>query len=119
MMSLIREAVEDIGHRIKQELGKIGDALDAPGSAILPSTKAGYRTASSFCARARRLATLDTCQCDPRAVVTLRSFRDRVIAPIVIAPSARSDRNSGSRLLARSSAAATTEVRPASPACWI
>ena len=75
-----------------------------------------YCTASSFCARASRLATLETCQRDPRDVGIFRSFSDRVIAPIVIAPSARKVRSRGSSSRACSSAAAISDVRPASPA---
>jgi hypothetical protein len=41
------------------------------------------------------LATLEICQRDPRCAGILRSFSDRVIAPIVIAPSARSIRRIG------------------------
>ena len=48
-----------------------------------PTIKRSYRTASSFCARASRFMTLDTCHRDPRGVRTLRSFRAVVMAPML------------------------------------
>ena len=42
--------------------------------------KGRLATASIFCARARRMATLETCQREPRVVGIFRSFSDRVTA---------------------------------------
>src|SRR4051794_32837293 len=60
--------------------------LDSPGGAtvrLFPVYKNPQRAASSFCARASRLATLDTYQRDPRGVGIFRSLSERVIAPMV------------------------------------
>jgi hypothetical protein len=81
-----------------------------------PPIKGLYRTCSSLCGRASRLATLEICHREPRVVGILRSFSERVTAPIVIAPSARSIRRIGSMLLACSSAALIRAMRPTSPA---
>jgi hypothetical protein len=65
---------------------------DSAGSApsYFPSIKAKpalYRSSSSFCARARRAVTLDTCHRAPRGVGIFRSVSAFEIAANVIVPS--------------------------------
>ena len=52
----------------------------------LPSIKRAYRNAPSFCARASRFITLETCQRAPRRVGIFRMFKAVAIAAKVIAP---------------------------------
>ena len=78
----------------------------APGKQI-----ASVSFRASECVR-EGLAVLETCQCDPRDVRTCRSFNATVIAPMLLAPSARIERRRGSKPRAYSSAVACETARP-------
>ena len=78
-----------IGHLTAGSIGPVPEAdkltATVPVSVKIPPIKGSIAPLRASAHGRARLATLETCHCDPRAVGILRSFSDRVIAPIVIA----------------------------------
>lgn len=85
-------------------------------SLIFPAYKRLLTLCISLCARTRRLATLETCQRNPRCVGIFHSFSERVIAPMVIVPSVRSVRRIGSKPRVAFDRTLTSTVRLDAPA---